>query len=350
MLKSKLLASTIIVTAAAAVAAAPVSAAKLKLSGYYEAWAGVGADGTATQMNNFDVKHDSEVNFDWKQKLKNGLTVGGRMEMKAGTGNSIGTSTWDETSMYVSGSFGKVTVGNNDPAAAMVGGLKGVGPVGAVKSDAGDWVGLTNAQTVDNDNDAGMGDMQKIIYQPPKMGALSMAVSYMPDNSDGTETDYDDNETSGLNDGVSAMAKYSGKAGKAKYSIAAGYSQVDNGSGATPDGWNLNVTMAQGASTVTFILQDEDNGSGQKDKDLGVAFMHKLNKADTVSLQYGIAEKQPTSGSDNKTTVTTAGYSKNLGGGVKFEGSIFNVDVDNGSGSSDNVSETGVVAGFKVKF
>ena len=350
MLKSKLLASTIIVTAAAAVAAAPVSAAKLKLSGYYEAWVGVGADGTASQMNNFDVKHDSEINFDWKQKLKNGMTVGGRMELEAGTGASIGTGTWDETSMYVKGSFGKFQIGNNDPAASYVGGTKGVGPVGIIKSDAGDWVGLTNAQTIDNDNDAGMGDDQKITYFAPKMGALSMAVSYQPDNSEGSETDYDDTETSGLNDGVSVMAKYAGKAGKTKYSAAVGYSQVDNGSGATPDGWNLNLTVGQGATTVTFMTQDEDNGSGQKDKDMGVGIMHKLNKADTVSFQYGIAERQPTSGSDLKTTIATAGYSKNLGGGVKFEGSIFNVDVDNGSGSSNNVSETGVVAGFKVKF
>ena len=90
MLKSKLLASTVIVAAAAAVAAAPASAAKLKLSGYYEAWVGVGADGVASQVNNFDVKHDSEINFDWKQKLKNGMTVGGRMELEAGTGTTTG--------------------------------------------------------------------------------------------------------------------------------------------------------------------------------------------------------------------------------------------------------------------
>ena len=80
MVKSKLLASTIIVAAAAAVTAAPVSAAKLKLGGYYEQWIGVGAKGSGSALNTFDVKNDSEINFDFKQKLKNGMPVGGRME------------------------------------------------------------------------------------------------------------------------------------------------------------------------------------------------------------------------------------------------------------------------------
>ena len=349
MLKSKLLASTVIVAAAAAVAAAPASAAKLKLSGYYEAWVGVGADGVADQVNNFDVKHDSEINFDWKQKLKNGMTVGGRMELEAGTGTTTGDNTWDETSMYVKGSFGKFQIGNNDPAASYVGSVKGVGPVGIVKSDAGDWVGLSGNQTIDNDNDVGMGDNQKITYFLPKMGALSAAVSYMPDASAGTATDYDDTETSGDRDGISAMAKYAGKAGKTKYSLAVGYSQVDTGS-VTEDGWNMGVNIGQGAVTLTAFHAVEDNGSGTKNKDTGAAIMYKLNKSDTVSLQYGFAENEPSSGTDKKTTVTSAGYSKNLGGGVKFEGSIFNVDDDQGSGSSNNVSENGVVAGFKIKF
>tara|TARA_A100001037_G_C15058547_1_gene593571 strand:+ start:1045 stop:1203 length:159 start_codon:yes stop_codon:yes gene_type:complete len=49
---------------------------------------------------------------------------------------------------------------------------------------------------------------------------------------------------------------------------------------------------------------------------------------------------------DKNTIVTSAGYSKNLGGGIKLEGSIFNVGVDNGSGNSDNVNENGIVLGF----
>tara|TARA_B100000700_G_C14519675_1_gene612492 strand:+ start:303 stop:488 length:186 start_codon:yes stop_codon:yes gene_type:complete len=53
---------------------------------------------------------------------------------------------------------------------------------------------------------------------------------------------------------------------------------------------------------------------------------------------------------DKNTIVTSAGYSKNLGDGIKLEGSIFNVGVDNGGGNSDNVNENGIVLGFKVKF
>ena len=349
MVKSKLLASTIIVAAAAAVAAAPASAAKLKLGGYYEAWIGMGADGNKDHVNEFDVKHDSEINFDWKQKLKNGLTVGGRMELEAGTGTATGDNTWDETSMYVKGSFGKIQLGNNDPAAAYVGSVKGVGPVGIVKSDAGDWVGMTGAETIDNDNDVGMGDNQNITYFTPKMGNMSAIVSYMPDASSGTATDYDDSETSGDRDGISAMVKYAGKAGGAKYSFAVGYSQVDTGS-VTEDGWNMGITMSSGAYTFAAFSAEEDTGSGAKNTDAGASVKYQMNKSTAVSLQYGVAVNEATNGNDDETSIVTAGYSQKLGGGVSLEGSIFNADIDNDSDSSQNISEMGIVGGFKVKF
>jgi hypothetical protein len=341
MVKSKLLASTIIVAAAAAVTAAPVSAAKLKLGGYYEQWVGVGAKGSGSALNTFDVKNDSEINFDFKQKLKNGMTVGGRMELE---GNNASSTGYDESSMYVSGSFGKIQLGNNDPAAAYVGSVKGVGPVGIVKSDARSWVGGTY-QVIDNDNDLGMGDAQKITYFTPKMGSFSGAISYMPDASDGTGNMT--NETSGNSDGVSVMGKIAGKMGGSKYSLAVGYSTVD-ASGTDNSGWNVGLNVKAGKNTFTAFSNNEESGTTDN-TDVGVAVMHKLNKTDTISLQMGAAKKDVAStGSDQESTVITAGYEKNLGGGVKFAGSIFNIETDNDSGT--NVGDMGVVGGFKVSF
>jgi hypothetical protein len=305
MVKSKLLASTIIVAAAAAVTAAPVSAAKLKLGGYYEQWIGVGAKGSGSALNTFDVKNDSEINFDFKQKLKNGMTVGGRMELE---GNNDATTGFDESSMYIKGSFGKIQLGNNDPAAAYVGSVKGVGPVGIIKSDARRWVGGTY-QVIDNDNDLGMGDAQKITYFTPKMGSFSGAISYMPDASDSGDNDYYQSETSGNSDGVSAMGKMAGKMGSTKYSLAVGYSTVD-ASGTDNSGWNVGLNVKVGKNTFTAFSNNEESGTTDN-TDIGVAVMHKLSKSDTISLQMGVAEKDAAStGSDQETTVITAGYSR----------------------------------------
>ena len=75
-----------------------------------------------------------------------------------------------------------------------------------------------------------------------------------------------------------------------------------------------------------------------------------MNKSTAVSLQYGVAVNEATNGNDDETSIVTAGYSKKLGGGVSLEGSIFNADIDNESNSSQNISEMGIVGGFKVKF
>ncbi len=114
-----------LVSAAALIAAAPASAAKLKLGGYYEQWFGWGQTVQLLQMSNFDVKNDAEIYFSFKEKLSNGMTVGGRFEMEAGNGNDGQSANgFDETSVYLSGSFGKIQIGNNDVAAAGAGGVK----------------------------------------------------------------------------------------------------------------------------------------------------------------------------------------------------------------------------------
>ena len=344
MLKSKLLASTFLIFLTFVNGA--VVASKLKLGGHYNTWIGFGADGTAEQVNNFDVKHDATLKFVWRQSLKNGIVVGGRKVMNAGTGNSTGSGTWGQTFFYFLGAFGKFQIGNSDPAASYVGGIKGVGPI---QKNADEWVGLTNAQAIDNGNDVGMGDAQKITYFSPKMGPLFVGFSYQPDASDSNAGDNDDTEIKGNRDGVSAMGKFSGKAGRIIYSVAAGYSQINTGT-IKKNGWNMNLTIERGHTVFTFFRAAEDNDSNTKDTDFGAALKVVLNKSDTMSIQYCGATRSEILLPDKNTIVTSAGYSKNLGGGIKLEGSIFNVGVDNGSGNSDNVNENGIVLGFKVKF
>merc|ERR1712054_596994 len=147
-------------------------------------------------------------------------TVGGRIEMEAGNGNDGQTANgFDETSLYVSGSFGKLQMGNNDVAAASAGGVSVVGPVGIIKSDAGDWIAATGSLN-NSDNDLGMGDAQNVHYSTPKINGLQLSVSYTPDASDGANSDFDDSETSGFKDGVSGLVKYNGKFGGAKTTLA----------------------------------------------------------------------------------------------------------------------------------
>lgn len=347
MKTSKLLSTTVLVSAAALIAAAPASAAKLKLGGYYEQWFGWGADGTASPLSNFDVKNDAEIYFSFKEKLGNGMTVGGRIEMEAGNGNDgQAANAFDETSLYVSGSFGKLQMGNNDVAAASAGGVSVVGPVGIIKSDAGDWIAASGSLN-NSDNDLGMGDAQNVHYSTPKINGLQLSVSYTPDASDGADSDFDDSETAGFKDGVSGLIKYNGKFGGAKITVALGRTTADN-SGYDMEGTNASLKVAQGPITVTATMAEEDLSATREDKFTGAGLIYKLDKANSVSAGYGKGKRTNTGGSDREQTVYTFGAQRNLGKGVSVSASVFNSETTNQTGT--NVDDSGFAAGIKVKF
>jgi hypothetical protein len=348
MKTSKLLASTALVASAAAFAAAPASAAKLKLGGYFEQWVGFASDGvnaSATAPHSeFDVQQDAEIYFSFKEKLSNGLTVGGRVEMEA----QEGTSGYDENAIYVSGAFGKIQIGSNDVAAAGVGNVDAVGPVGINKSDAKKWLpGLV--ATINSDNDLGMSDEQNVMYTSPKMNGLQVAVSYTPESSDsGART----TATTSFTDGFSSMVKYSTKMGGASVSVGLGYSSNKSASvsGVSQDGVNGQVKISSGPLTFAAAYMKEDLATVD-DTFTGASVVYKLDKVNAISLSYGNYEtKTISSGATVDDTVYTLGFSRNLGKGVTFAASIFDGETKDTSDATANADGHGVVGGFKVKF
>ena len=107
MNKGKLLASTVLVSAAAVMAASG-AVAKVKISGTTEHWIGKGKEAAA--QSEIDLKADAEMHFSFSKKLNNGMKLTGKFEKEA---NATATG-YDEASITISGGFGKLIVGNND--------------------------------------------------------------------------------------------------------------------------------------------------------------------------------------------------------------------------------------------
>jgi len=345
MKTSKLLTTTMLVSAAAMIAAVPASAAKLKLGGYYEQWIGAGGKGTADPNEQFDIQNDAEIFFSFKEKLSNGMTAGGRFELEAGTGQ---TTKYDESSLYLSGAFGKILIGNNDAAASGAASIKVVGPVGHIKSDRADWVGVNTTQH-DFDTDLGSSDAQLIMYTTPKVNGLQLSASYAPDNSDGTNSDMDDRETSGVKNTVSGLLKYSTQMGASKVSVGLGMTtnKLDN---QTQDGWALGVGVSQGPVSVTVGYGVEEFTATDERTFMGAGLIYKLDKVNSVSVGFSQGKKKTnTAASDLEENIATIGFSRNLGKGVSFQASAFNVDTNHGT-STTNVNENGLVGGVKVSF
>jgi len=373
MMKSKLLASTMLVSAAALVAAGSANAANVKLGGYAEFWAGYGAnDKSVGNVNDLDIKSDAEIYFTIKKKLDNGMKVGVKFEMEAGNGNdgqgsskavkgsevvdkgvgaTAGKNEFDEAYGWISTSYGKFIIGNNDVASAYVGGVSVVGPIGITKSDAADWLPGSQALLNNTDSDLGAGDAQNITYFTPKVGGFQAIASYVPDASDGVDSDFDDQETTGFHNHFSGALKYGAKLGGTGVSLAAGYSTSENtdtvGAASEDNGYGFTGAVTMKGLKVSATHASENNAT-DTDSYWAVAALYKSGKS-SYSIGYSEAEAdEKASGGKDVSDIITVGYQQSLGKGVTWASSIAHAGYT--ADATAEVDGTAVVTGIKIKF
>jgi outer membrane protein OmpU len=364
MIKSKLLASTMLVAASTMLAAGSADAAQLKLGGFFEQWVGYADnDKAGGAQGNFDVKQDSEINFQAEETLDNGMKVGVLFEFEAGNGAAAGaegsgnsTTGFDETFAWVKASWGQLNIGNNDVASAYVGGVSTVGPVGITKSDANDWFAGAAGELLDTDGDVGVGDAQNITYFTPRVGGFTAIVSYTPDSSDTATSAFDNQETTGTHNAFSGALKYSGKWGKTGLGLNIGYTHAEltdaavGVSDATAEALVAAGSLDFGAFKITAAFAKE-NADADLDQFYAAGVVYKMDKVSTVSLAYAKGEEtqKGVGVADESTKIITLGYARNMGKGVSFEGSLFKVSNTQATAAESN-DGIGLVGGLKIKF
>lgn len=274
-MKKILLATTMLVGTAG------FAAAEVAVSG--SARMGVIYDGSDTEFTS-----RIRVNFDMSGETDGGLSFGASIRAdQAGVGNS-GATAMNAGSVYISGAFGKLSMGDNDSAAnALVGNVDGVGLTGLGDTNELGYLGQTDTS---------------VLYTY-STGALSVALSL--------------GQTTSADEAKSVAVSYSTDA----YSVALGYedtasnSQLSVGASATFSGVTVKAVVADRDSWANahFALS-----AGYKAGALGVTAFYADHD---TSEAYGI------------------GASYDLGGGAKVVGGI----VDNGT---DTVADLGVSMSF----
>ena len=331
MNKKVLLGTTALVAAGFAVqdarAADPIS---LSVGGY-SYWAGFFADYDADDTGDTAIRHESEIHFKGSTVLDNGLEVGVRLELE---GEHQGGDQMDESYAYVSGSFGTLRVGNDDPAAYQL----------ATAAPYPDYIFNGNTPFF-SPSGAFLTtfpfgtDAASLIYFTPALGGLSVAVSYAPEGAGearaggipagsnarsayATAVDPSDELTSigvrydgsvGMdNMGVAAAAGWTDfdvaegmnvglSLSMGSFGVGGSYLDVNNDTGADPEPtYDLGATYSDGPMTlgVNWITQDQnaDLYRLQLAYDLGAG----------VSLNSAIGIDKPDAGNSDTTFVGTS--------------------------------------------
>ena len=251
-MKKVLFGSTALV-AAAFTSAAVAGDVKLSVSGDIIAGVGVGqfVDGSTDEVEkDFHIIREGEIQFKAKGTLDNGITIEARMELEGYNTETTqdgaqGTSVLDESWVAVSGSFGKILIGNNDTALEAVAG--GTGRLGSAVA-MGSWDGSYEFVPREIGSVGDPGDFIGIHYYTPNIAGFEAGISWSPTDDEDAEVDTSD-DPDNTTDAIAVGVSYSTTFGEADFVIGGGYFTQDEGDDEVNE-WGVGAEVGFGAITI----------------------------------------------------------------------------------------------------
>jgi outer membrane protein OmpU len=296
----------VLLATSALVASAGIASADITLSGS----ADIGVKDTGATNTGGYLHNEIDFNIVASTTTDGGYTFGASIDLDDDTTNSTSGAIADQET-YISGPFGKITVGDVSPAADGHG-LAEVGFDGIGVDDDLDglrYVGGTGGTAAD------------VVYTTTLEG-MSVTLSYAAGTTAaGAASDGDFGVLVGFDAG--------------EFGVTVGYSDDSSvasggaGAGAT----SLGLTYSVGGISLAGFFADNSVNSGS-----GFSASYALDANTTISAVY------------NSTDITSdksdfgIGFSTDLGGGVKLAGGIGRVDATAGT------SETAADLGFNIAF
>lgn len=341
------------VSAAFPAFAADDSAVKLGLGGYFKGYASyVDQDGDGVRKTDF--LRQTEVHFDGKTELPNGLTVGAHIEGQADGADDFYV---DESYIFGSGAWGKVNFGRTYGAPYV---LQVVAPSADPNVDgrlqlftpinyAAAGISLGTSTETDYDQDVSA-KYDKITYISPLFSGFQAGISYTPESNgtsrglSGNDVDTHTTATSNIWEGA---ARFENKINETlSYVVGGGYTKAQVESGSAPDrkAWNAGLS---------FKVGDVGLGAAYQVDDLGAA--HHTAKYSVVGADYTMGDfvygASYYNKNDDVNTVNLDRYSVGVGykviPGINFRGSVGYYDVKDADSSAN---ATAVMLGTDIKF
>ena len=263
--------------AAAATLSANVAVADVSISGYYE-WKYQSTSSDITANDGTTFGSDSEIKFSFSNKTDSGLTIGMTTELLSDGGDSD----IDESSLSISGGFGKIVMGQNDGASTDYEVVSTALPAEEIYAGVGtdsDMV-LVNAAISNL-----AGDANKISYHLPAMGGLTAGASFTNSGA------------AGATDTTEFGAKYAMEAGGA--AITLGYASATKEASSqdtdtTAIGVKVvsgNITAAVSQSTFEKAATAAVAGTASTTTAARVAPIDAVDKADEESIGAAVSFK-----------------------------------------------------------
>ena len=309
--------------AAAATLSANAALADVSISGYYE-WKYTSTASDITANDGTTFSNDSEIVMKFSNKTDSGLTVGLVTEFETDdTDTAI-----NESSMSISGGFGKLVLGNNDG----VGDNYGVSSTDLPGEEI--YATGTDSLTILNADISGMsGDLNKIAYHLPAMGGLTAGISFM------------DSGATGSADSTEVGAKYSMSAGGAAITIGAATATTE-GSSQDTDSQVVGVKVSSGNITAA-VSQATFEEANTDEESTGASVSFKVSDAMTFTVHTAETDD---STSNEEYTNSGVEVKYTIASGLTAFLNVEDYDYTIGSGSgAGTTADSGTVSKLTIK-
>jgi len=304
-MKKILMGTTALVAAGAISGIAPAQAAdpiQITISGGMEQWFGfadteVTADSTTTNQTSdpqkVNVQSDSEIQFDGRTTLDNGITFGIKVELEA---NANAADQIDESVLFISGGFGRINIGSEDSAGYLMQTIPPDGGIGMNSGDTTAWIanptGAAYGRSVFGSTSleaGGASDAEKITYFTPRFAGLQFGVSYIPE---GTQ-DGAGNQLTSVHDGVSTGLNYTQDFGGFNIAASGTFHFANNANNANTAAGTVAADARVDGSTMLYSV---GANVGVGPISAGVSFAHNFkgqlattNSGEGFGISGGVA-------------------------------------------------------------
>lgn len=352
----------LLMTGAAALPASAADRLSLSMSGHFSGFVAVGSqdDGAgeaADGFRDFGIARESEIRFQAKTTLDNGLKVGVRVELEGETsGDQI-----DESYIWFDGAFGRIEAGSTNGAAKNMwyGEPNPILRHGLNDPSFSHVVVGGNAVSEGNTLLQLARDRDKVAYYSPRVAGFQVGVSYTPDRTEelgfALRPDSNPRQQSEIAD---IAVNYVGEFGPVEVVAYAGFLagnlEVSAPGREDQEQWGFGAAASYAGFTVGGSYRHNDLGTAGDNTDLVDAYFGIEYRQGpwSAGVQYGFSEAGAGSGlGDDKLEGVEVGGTFSLGPGITLSAGVQWFDFrDNLSApGSENSALIGVI-GTHIKF
>ncbi len=318
----KLLLSTTAL-AAAATLSANTAIADVSISGYYE-WKYTSTSSDITANDGTTMTNDSEIAIKFSNKTDSGLTIGMVTEVESDDTDSA----INESSLSISGGFGKLVLGGNDGVGDNYGVASTDLPAEEIYATGVDTLTILNADI------AGLeGDASKVAYHLPAMGGLTAGISYR------------DSGAAGSADSTQFGAKYGMTAGGASITIGGASGTTEN---STQDIDSQVIGVKVGSGNITAaVSQATYEASNTDEESTGASVQFKVSDAMTFTV-HTVDTDDSTSNEEYTNTGAEVAYTIASGLTAYLNVEDYDYKVGTGAGAG-TTADSGSVSKLTIK-